>query len=52
MENTLKITVLCIITLIVSLVVPTISNAAGDDDYSINLNYPLKSVLINGKRRK
>lgn len=51
MENTLKITVLCIITLIVSLVVPTISNAAGDDDYSINLNYPLKSVLINTEQK-
>ena len=51
MKNTLKITVLCIITLIVSLVVPTISNAAGADDYSINLNYPLKSVLINTEQK-
>lgn len=51
MKNTLKITVLCIITLIVSLLVPTCSNAAGDNDYSINLNYPLKSVLVNTEQK-
>lgn len=49
MKSTVKIILLCIV-LILSLIVPTISNAAGND-YTIEVNYPLKSVLTNTEQK-